>query len=395
MKILVLNSGSSSLKFQLFEIKEKEDVLIKGIADGIGLKDSFILYELKNKKRKIRKKIKNHKIALKNVLDIILANDIISSLNEIKAIGHRAVHGGEDFKEPVLVDDKVIKKMKELSSLAPLHNPANLTGIRVCKELLPDIKQVAVFDTGFHGNMPEKAFIYGVPYNYYKKYRIRRYGFHGTSHKYISRKAAEILNRDYKKLKIITCHLGNGSSIAAIKNGKSIDTSMGFTPLEGIVMGTRSGDIDPSIILFLMKKEKLSLKEIDNLLNKKSGLFGISGISPDVRVLWANEKKGNKRASLTLDILCYKVAKYIGAYIAAMNGVDVIVFTAGIGENAFYARERILKHFRYLGLKIDKTKNKNNEIIITAKDSKVMAMVIQTNEELQIARETFRVVRSR
>jgi len=395
MKILVLNSGSSSLKFQLFEIKEKEHVLIKGIADGIGLKDSFILYEIKNKIKKIRKRIKNHKIALKNVLDIVLANNIISSFNEIKAIGHRAVHGGEDFKEPVLVNDKVIKKIDELSGLAPLHNPANLVGMKVCKELLPKIKQVAVFDTGFHGNMPEKAFIYGLPYVYYKKYGIRRYGFHGTSHKYISKKAAEILNKDYKKLRIITCHLGNGSSIAAVMNGKSIDTSMGFTPLEGVVMGTRCGDIDPAVILFLMKKEKLSVKEIDDILNKKSGLFGISGISPDVRVLWASEKKGNKRAGLTLDILGYKVAKYIGAYAAAMNGVDAIVFTAGIGENAFYIRERILKHFEYLGLRINKTRNKNNETIISADNSKIKALVIPTNEELQIARETFELVKGK
>ena len=393
MKILVLNSGSSSLKFQLFEIKEKEDVLIKGIADGIGLKDSFILYEIKNKIKRIKKKIKNHREALKDVLDIILAEDIINSFNEIKAIGHRAVHGVEDFKEPVIVNDKVMKKIDELSSLAPLHNPANLIGMKVCKELLSKIKQVAVFDTGFHSSMHEKAFIYGIPYTYYKKYGIRRYGFHGTSHHYVSKKAAEILNKDYKKLKIISCHLGNGSSIAAVMNGKSIDTSMGFTPLEGIVMGTRSGDIDPAIIPFLMKKEKLSVKEIDDMLNKKSGLFGISGISPDVRVLWSSEKKGNKKAGLALDILGYRIAKYIGAYIAAMNGVDAIVFTAGIGENAFYIRERVLKHFEYLGLKINKTRNKNNETIISADNSKIKAMVIPTNEELQIARETFELVK--
>jgi len=393
MKILVLNSGSSSLKFQLFEIKEKEHVFIKGIVDDIGLNNSFIKYEIKNRIRKIRKKIQNHKVALKDVLDIILANKIINSLGEIKAIGHRAVHGGEKFKKTVLIDNKVMKKIDELSELAPLHNPANLMGMKVCKELLPHTKQVAVFDTGFHSSMPEKAFVYGIPYKYYKKYGIRRYGFHGTSHKYVSRKAAEILKKDYKKLKIITCHLGNGSSIAAIKNGKSIDTSMGFTPLEGVVMGTRCGDIDPDIILFLMKKEKLSVKEIDNLLNNKSGLLGISGISPDVRVLWANEKKGNKRAGLTLDILGYKVAKYIGAYISVLNGVDAIVFTAGIGENAYYLRERILKSFEYIGLKIDKRKNKNNKTIISAKNSKIKALVIPTNEEIQIARETFELIK--
>jgi len=377
MKILVLNSGSSSLKFQLFEIKEKEHVLIKGIVDGIKLDDSFIKYEINNNIKKIKKKIKNHKIALKDVLDIILANRIISSLSEIKAIGHRAVHGGEEFKKTVLINDKVMKKIEELSELAPLHNPANLTGMRVCKELLPNVKQVAVFDTEFHSNMPEKAFVYGIPYKYYKKYGIRRYGFHGTSHKYVSKKAAEILKKDYKKLRIITCHLGNGSSIAAVQNGKSIDTSMGFTPLEGVVMGTRCGDIDPAIIFFLMKKEKLSVKEVDNLLNKKSGLLGISGISPDVRVLWDKEKKGNKRANLTLNVLAYRITKYIGSYISVLNGLDAIVFTAGIGENAYYLRER----------------NKNNELIISSDNSKIKVLVIPTNEELQIARETFELVK--
>jgi len=276
--------------------------------------------------KKINKKIKNHRVALKDVLDIILANKIISSFSDIKAIGHRAVHGGEKFKKTVLINDKVMKKIEELSELAPLHNPANLTGMKVCKELLPNVKQVAVFDTEFHSNMPERAFVYGIPYKYYKEGGIRRYGFHGTSHKYVSKKAAEILNKDYKKLKIITCHLGNGSSIAAVQNGKSIDTSMGFTPLEGVIMGTRSGDIDPAIILFLMKKEKLSVKEVDNLLNKKSGLFGISGISPDVRVLWDKEKKGNKRANLALDVLAYRIIKYIGSYISVLNGVDIFLF---------------------------------------------------------------------
>ncbi len=393
MKILVLNSGSSSLKFQLFEIKEKEHVLIKGIVDGIKLDDSFIKYEINNNIKKIKKKIKNHKIALKDVLDIILANRIISSLSEIKAIGHRAVHGGEEFKKTVLINDKVMKKIEELSELAPLHNPANLTGMRVCKELLPNVKQVAVFDTEFHSNMPEKAFVYGIPYKYYKKYGIRRYGFHGTSHKYVSKKAAEILKKDYKKLRIITCHLGNGSSIAAVQNGKSIDTSMGFTPLEGVVMGTRCGDIDPAIIFFLMKKEKLSVKEVDNLLNKKSGLLGISGISPDVRVLWDKEKKGNKRANLTLNVLAYRITKYIGSYISVLNGLDAIVFTAGIGENAYYLRERILRNFEYIGLKVDKTRNKNNELIISSDNSKIKVLVIPTNEELQIARETFELVK--
>ena len=393
MKILVLNSGSSSLKFQLFEIKEKEYVLIKGIVDGIGLDNSFIKYEIKGNAKKINKKIKNHKAALKDVLDIILNNKIISSLSDIKAIGHRAVHGGEEFKKTVLINDKVMKKIDELSELAPLHNPANLTGMRVCKELLPNVKQVAVFDTEFHSNMPEKAFVYGIPYKYYKGDGIRRYGFHGTSHKYVSKKAAEILGKNYDKLKIITCHLGNGSSIAAVQNGKRIDTSMGFTPLEGVIMGTRCGDIDPAIIFFLMKKEKLSVKEVDNILNKKSGLLGISGISPDVRVLWDDEKKENKRAHLALDVLAYRIVKYIGSYISVLNGVDAIVFTAGIGENAYYLRERILKNFEYIGLKIDKTKNKNNELIISSDNSKIKALVIPTNEELQIARETFELVK--
>jgi acetate kinase len=390
IKIIVINSGSSSLKFQLFD---NEEVLIKGMADEIGSSDSFIRYVIDDKKKKINKKINNHKSALNDILKIIINNNVIKSLDEIKAIGHRAVHGGEDFKETVLVDDKVMKKIDELKELAPLHNPANLMGMKVCKELLPNAKQVAVFDTGFHSSMDKKAFLYGLPYEYYKKYGIRRYGFHGTSHHYVSKKAADILGKSYDKLKIITCHMGNGSSIAAVLNGKSIDTSMGFTPLEGIIMGTRCGDIDPAIIPFLMRKEKLSANQIDEILNKKSGLLGIFGKSSNVRILWENEKKGNKRASLTLDILGYRVAKYIGAYAAAMNGVDVIVFTAGIGENAFYVRERILKQFGYLGLKLDKKKNENNETIITTKDSKVVAIVIPTNEELQIARETLRVVK--
>jgi acetate kinase len=390
IKILVINSGSSSLKFQLFD---NEDVLIKGMADEIGSERAFIKYSINGKEEKITEKIKTHKSALKDILDLIVDKNIIENLDEIKAIGHRAVHGGEDFKETVLIDDNVMKKIDELKELAPLHNPANLMGMKVCKELLPKAKQVAVFDTGFHSSMDKKTFLYGLPYEYYKKYGIRRYGFHGTSHHYVSKKASEIIKKDYNKLKIITCHMGNGSSIAAVLNGKSIDTSMGFTPLEGIIMGTRCGDIDPAIIPFLMKKEKLSVNEIDEILNKKSGLLGLFGKSSNVRVLWENEKKGNKRASLVLDILGYRIAKYIGAYAAAMNGVDVIVFTAGIGENAFYVRERILKQFGYLGLKLDKKKNKNNEIIITANDSKVKAMVIPTNEELQIARETLKIVK--
>ncbi|MDD5086712.1 MAG: acetate kinase [Candidatus Nanoarchaeia archaeon] len=392
VKILVINSGSSSLKFQLFD---NEDVLIKGMADEIGSSDSFIRYVMDDKKKKINKKINSHKSALNDILKIIIDNNVIKSLDEIKAIGHRAVHGGEEFKETVLVDDKVMKKIDELKELAPLHNPANLMGMKVCRELLPNAKQVAVFDTGFHSSMDKKVFLYGLPYKYYKDYGIRRYGFHGTSHKYVSKKAAEIIGKDYDKLKIIICHMGNGSSITAVKNGKSVDTSMGFTPLEGVVMGTRCGDIDPAIIPFLMRKEKLSVNQVDEILNKKSGLLGIFGKSSNVRVLWDNENKGNKRASLALDILGYRIAKYIGAYTAAMNGVDVIVFTAGIGENAFYVRERVLKQFEYLGLKLDKKKNEKNETIITANDSKVVAMVIPTNEELQIARETFKIVKGK
>ena len=391
MKILVLNSGSSSLKFQVFD---NEDVLIKGMVDEIGSENSFIKYDINGKQKKINEEIKSHKTALKDVLKIIIENKVIQNLDEIKAIGHRAVHGGEEFKETVLVDEKVMKKIDDLKELAPLHNPANLMGMEVCKELLPNAKQVAVFDTSFHSSMDEKAFLYGLPYRYYKEYGVRRYGFHGMSHHYVSKKAAEIIGKKYDKLKIITCHMGNGSSIAAVMNGKSIDTSMGFTPLEGVIMGTRCGDIDPAIITFLMKKEKLSVKEIDEILNKKSGLLGIFGKSSDVRVLWENEKKGNKRAGLALDILGYRIAKYIGAYAAAMNGVDAIVFTAGIGENAFYVRERILKQFGYLGLKLDKKKNEKNEIEISTKDSKVRTFVIPTNEELQIARETFELVKN-
>ena len=376
MIILALNCGSSSVKYQLYSWEERR-VITKGMIERIG------------------QEYPDHKTALEQIIDKLTTGSsaVLKSLSEISAVGHRVVHGGEKFKSSVLIDAEVLEAIKSVKDLAPLHNPPNIAGIEAAQQVMPNISHIAVFDTAFHQTMPEHSYLYAVPYEWYGMYGVRRYGFHGTSHHYVSKKAAEILNKDYKKLKIISCHLGNGSSIAAVMNGKSIDTSMGFTPLEGIVMGTRSGDIDPAIIPFLMKKEKLSVKEIDDMLNKKSGLFGISGISPDVRVLWSSEKKGNKKAGLALDILGYRIAKYIGAYIAAMNGVDAIVFTAGIGENAFYIRERVLKHFEYLGLKINKTRNKNNETIISADNSKIKAMVIPTNEELQIARETFELVK--
>ncbi len=386
--ILVINSGSSSLKFKVFD---REKSLIRGIADGIGSKSSFLEYTSK-KTNTLKKQMKNHKQALGMILDLIMQEKIVHSPEEIKAVAHRVVHGGEHFSKAVILGKKEISKIEKLNGLAPLHNPANLEGIKNCIKALPKAKQVAVFDTGFHASIPQKAFLYGLPYSFYSEMGIRRYGFHGTSHSYVSEKAAEILKKKSENLKIITCHLGNGSSISAVRKGKSTDTSMGFTPLEGLVMGTRCGDIDPAVIGYVMRKKGLSIGQTEKILNKESGLLGISGISHDVRKLWAAEKKGSKKASLALDVLAYRAAKYIGAYAAAMNGADAIVFTGGIGENAFYVRERILSHFGYLGLRLDKKKNQSSSTIITSKGSKVKALVIPTDEELQIAREALKAV---
>ncbi len=396
MKILVLNSGSSSIKYQLFDMKD-ESVLASGGIQRIGIDNSFLEYEDKRGNQiKIVRDISSHAHGIELVIDSLLDEDygILDNIDEINAVGHRIVHGGEKFAKSVLVDDDVIEQIKEVSHLAPLHNPHNLTGIRVCQELLLDIPQSAVFDTAFHQTMPKEAYMYALPYEYYEKYGVRRYGFHGTSHKYVSNRAASLVQKDIKDLKIITCHLGNGASVTAINGGKSVATSMGLTPLEGLVMGTRCGDLDPAIIPFLMEQEDLSIHEIDDIMNKKSGLLGVSGISNDSRDIENAAKEGNERAQLAIDLFNYRVKKYIGAYIAALNGVDIIVFTAGIGENAITVRSSIIEGLHYLNTKIDEEANKihGEELEISTSDSDIKVFVIPTNEELVIARDTLELV---
>jgi acetate kinase len=390
-KILVINSGSSSIKFQVISLPS-EEVLIKGLCDAIGQEHAEIRYETSGKKKKTDAKPNNHEEALKDVIEIIKQEDIVASLDELKGIGHRAVHGGEMFKEPSLITDKLIKKMEKLNHLAPLHNPPNVLGMKILSEVAPSIKQVAVFDTGFHSGMPKRAYLYGLPLGLYEEDGIRRYGFHGTSHKYIGLRVSKLMERPFEELRIISCHLGNGASITAIKNGKSIDTSMGLTPLEGLVMGTRCGDIDPAIPGFLQKEKGLSVEEIDNLLNKKSGLLGLSGISADMRMVKERALEGDEKAKTARDVYAYRVKKYIGAYIAAMGSVDAVAFTAGIGENEPLIREMILEGLEGLGIILDKDKNMKSQVKISSGDSKVRIFVIPTNEELMIARETMNIV---
>jgi acetate kinase len=395
MKVLVVNCGSSSLKYQLFQMDD-ESVLAKGLVERIGLEGSILTHEPTDKdKVKINADIKNHTIAIGLVLEALVdANHgVILSMTEIDAIGHRGVHGGEMFSDSVLVTADVIKAIEDCIEMAPLHNPPNIAGINACTELMPGVPQVAVFDTAFHQTMPKKAYMYALPYEAYEKYGIRRYGFHGTSHKYVSQRVAEMMGKDYNDLKIITCHLGNGSSVAAIKNGQCIDTSMGFTPLEGLVMGTRCGNIDPAIIPFLMKKENMSIEQIDNYINKKSGVLGISGVSSDFRDIEKAAADSNERAQLALDMFTYEVVKFIGSYAAAMNGVDAIVFTAGVGENAIDMRAKITAGVEYLGTEIDNEKNnvRGKEREISVEGSKVKVFIIPTNEELVIARDTAKI----
>jgi acetate kinase len=395
MKIFVLNSGSSSIKYQLIQMPEKE-VIAKGLVEKIGLEGSAVIHKANEMEIKFEKKIKDHTEGIKTVFEI-LTNDETGSLkhvDEIEAVGHRVVHGGEDFSGSVLVDDKVIKALIKNIDLAPLHNPPNLEGIYAINKLLPEVPQVGVFDTAFHQTMPRHSYMYAIPYRLYENYKIRRYGFHGTSHKYVSHRACEVLGLDYDKTKIITCHLGNGSSIAAIKHGKSVDTSMGLTPNEGLIMGTRTGDIDAGAVLFIQDKEKLDLNGMNKLINKESGVFGISGVSPDMRELENAAEKGNERAQLALDMFHYRIRKYIGAYAASMGGVDLIFFTGGIGENADLSREAICRDFEFLGLEFDKSKNKglrSKEALINADNSKVKVMVVPTDEEMAIAMETERI----
>jgi len=395
MNVLVINCGSSSLKFQLINA-ESEDLIAKGLCERIGIDGSQLVYSPTGGE-KVTKVIPmpDHTTAVKLVLDALCDSEIgvVKSLDEINAVGHRIVHGGEKFATSTILTDEVIKGIEECNDLAPLHNPANLIGITACKELMPNVPMVGVFDTAFHQTMPQEAYIYGIPYDYYTKYKIRRYGFHGTSHSYVSRRAAELLGKSYDDCKIIVCHLGNGSSVSAVKNGKCVDTSMGLTPLEGLIMGTRSGDLDPAVIEFIAKKENKSIDDVMKVLNKESGVLGLSGgFSSDFRDLEEANAKGDAAGTRALEAFTYRVAKYIGAYMAAMNGVDGICFTAGVGENSSLVRSMIVeKYLTFTGIKLDKAANdkRGEDLVISANEQGPKVMVIPTNEELMIARDTY------
>lgn len=399
MKTLVINCGSSSLKYQLIDM-DTETSLVQGLVERIGIDGSILTQKVEGREKYIIKEdMPDHKSAIKHVLAALVddKNGVIKSMEEIGAVGHRVVHGGEKYSHSVVIDENVLESIRDCISLAPLHNPPNIIGIEACKELMPNTPMVAVFDTAFHQTMPKEAYICPLPYELYEKYGIRKYGFHGTSHMYVSQKVAEVMGKDIKNLKIVTCHLGNGCSLAAIKGGKSIDTSMGFTPLAGVVMGTRSGSIDPSVISFLIEEHGYTIKEIDELLNKKSGVLGISGVSSDFRDVLAEAEKGNERAKLALDIFHYKVRAQIAAYAGIMGGVDVIVFTAGIGENSSVTRKECLRGLEFLGFNIDDEKNAVRGKIqeISTEDSKVKVYEIPTNEELMIARDTVKLANNK
>ena len=394
MKVLVLNCGSSSIKYQFFDTVEKI-ALAKGVVERIGMSSAVLSHSRYDGDGiKIVGEILDHSIAIEYVLGVMLSKNhgVIESKEDIEAVGHRVVHGGETFTDSILITDDVMQVLQENIELAPLHNPPNIKGIQAVKRILPNVPQCAVFDTAFHTKMPMKSFLYGIPYELYKKHKIRKYGFHGTSHSYVAHKAAEILGKNYNELKIVTAHLGNGCSMAAIKNGISIDTSMGFTPLEGLLMGTRSGDLDPSLILYIMGKEGLSLNEAGTLLNKHSGLIGISGVSSDMRELITAIKEGNKRAQVAFDIFCYRIKKYLGSYAAAMGGIDAFVFTGGIGENSAEVREEVCRDMSFLGIQLDVEKNLRKEEIISLEGSRVPILRIPTNEELVIALDTNKIV---
>ena len=396
MNVLVINCGSSSLKYQLIN-SESQQVLAKGLCERIGI-DGRLVYQLAGNDKEITETpMPTHKEAIQLVLDALVneKTGAVKDLKEIDAVGHRVVHGGEKFASSVVLTEDVLAQIEECNDLAPLHNPANLIGIRACKELMPNVPMVGVFDTAFHQTMPSTAYLYGLPYEYYDKYKVRRYGFHGTSHSFVSKRAAEYLNLDLNNSKIIVAHLGNGASISAVKDGKCVDTSMGLTPLEGLVMGTRCGDIDPAIIEFIAKKENLDIEGVMNVLNKKSGVEGMSGVSSDFRDLQVAYEEGNERAIAAVEVFAYRVAKYIGSYVAAMNGVDAIAFTAGIGENVYFVRRIIMKYLGYLGIEVDDEANvatRGIEGIISTADSKVPVAVIPTNEELAICRETVALI---
>ena len=391
MKVLVINCGSSSLKYQLID-SETEVALAVGLCERIGIDGRLNHTPNGGEKVVIEQAMPDHEVAIRMVLDALTNENygVIKNLDEIDAIGHRLVHGGEKFTKSVIIDDEVIAGVEECSPLAPLHNPANLIGVRACQAIMPGVPNIGVFDTAFHQTMEPVAYMYGLPYEYYEKFKVRRYGFHGTSHSFVSKRAIQMLNLDPDNSKIIVCHLGNGSSISAVKNGKVVDTSMGMTPMEGLVMGTRCGDMDPTIVEYLAHSLNKSLEEVMVILNKKSGVLGISGVSSDFRDLDKASNEGNERAKLAVEVFSYRTAKYIGSYIAAMNGVDAIVFTAGLGENNIVVREQILNHFGYMGITLDKEANqiRGEEKIISTPDSKVTVAVIPTNEELAIAHET-------
>lgn len=398
MNILVINCGSSSLKFQLIDAVT-EELIAKGLCERIGIEGSQLVYQPTGKdKITTVTPMEDHMQAIRLVLNALSDKDtgVVKDLSEIGAVGHRIVHGGEKFAASTVITDEVIKAITECNELAPLHNPANLIGIASCKELMPGTPMVGVFDTAFHQTMPKEAYLYGIPYEYYEKYKIRRYGFHGTSHSYVSKKAAEVLGQKYEDLKLIVCHLGNGASVSAVKNGKCIDTSMGLTPLEGLIMGTRSGDIDPAIMEFIAHKEGKSIDDVMTILNKKSGVFGLSsGLSSDFRDLQAAYENGDDAGIRTIETFAYRVAKYIGAYTAAMNGVDAICFTAGLGENSPFVRNMVCSRLGYLGITLDQTQNskRGEDLIITTPESSTKVLVIPTNEELAIARETYALVK--
>ncbi|MGM0529868.1 MAG: acetate/propionate family kinase [Bacteroidota bacterium] len=400
MQVLVLNCGSSSIKFQLFNM-ETTAVMSKGIVEKVGADNSFIKIEANGNKEKLEYKVPDHTKGIENILELMVSEAYgpLKSYNEIDAVGHRVVHGGEHFSESVLINQEVIDTIEELSKLAPLHNPNNLKGIYAVQKLLPEVPQVGVFDTGFHQTMPDYAYMYALPYEMYEKYDVRRYGFHGTSHRYVFERACEVLNVNKEEKKVITCHLGNGASVTAIDRGKSVDTSMGLTPVEGLIMGTRCGDLDLGALTFIMEKENMSIDEVDQMINKESGMYGLTGVSSDMREIRKAAAEGNKRAEMALKMYDYRVKKYIGAYTAAMGGVDIIVLTGGVGENDYETREGCLKGLEYLGVEFDpqkndqhKLKNTNEELIITKNDSKVTGIVVPTNEELVIARDTQEIV---
>jgi acetate kinase len=396
MKVLVVNCGSSSVKYQLLNM-EDESVMARGLAERIGIEGSRLKHQAAEREEVIiEKPMPDHKTALKLITDVLTdeKTGVIKDMDEIYAIGHRVVHGGEKFSGSVKITDEVIDTLRECADLAPLHNPPNIMGIEACQQLMPGKPMAGTFDTAFHHTIPDYAYIYPIPYEYYKKYGVRKYGFHGTSHKYVAERAAEIVGKPLESLKIITCHLGNGASITAVDGGKSVETSMGFTPLEGLAMGTRCGSIDPAIIAFLMEKENKTIEEVNNILNKRSGVLGISGVSSDFRDLEQAAEKGDYGAKLAIEVFAYKVKKFIGSYSAVMNGVDVVVFTAGLGENSISMRERICSGLDYLGLELDPAANnvRGKEAIISKPGCKVKAVVIPTNEELMIARETVKIV---